>query len=75
MNEEVTGRLENWYVANGVVWGNLHDDVRKRWDDGEHIRTSTVQGSTTNLKEGEVVKTRNSLYLLGKKAGLKSKEV
>lgn len=66
---EVTGRLESWYWDNtyNIVWGYLFDDVRGRWRDGEHIHTSNITSHKQDTtKEGDVVTTLNSTYLLGK---------
>ena len=63
----VKGLLENWYPFGYVMVGEIHDDKDKRFDDGTTIRTSTVQGDMTNLKEGDVIETLNSTYLLGKR--------
>lgn len=65
----VTGLLENWSPFGYAMTGEIHDDKNKRFDDGTTIRTSTVQGDMTNLKEGDKIETRNSTYLLGKKKG------
>lgn len=65
----VTGRLENWYwdARNDIIWGDLYDDIHKRWDDGAHIHTSLVQSHLYGLCEkGDVIRTLNSHYLLGK---------
>lgn len=65
----VTGRLENWYWATNanVIWGNLYDDIHKRWNPGTLIHTSLVQFPTNGLcGEGDVIRTLNSHYLLGK---------
>ena len=64
----VKGLLENWYPFGYAIAGEIHDDKDKRFDDGTTIRTSTVQGDMTDLKEGDVIKTNNSSYLLGKRA-------
>jgi len=69
--EAVTGRLENWLVQQVtkkefVIWGNCHNDVHERWDEGEWIHTSGIKNRKP-VKSGDVVKTRNSTYLLGKK--------
>lgn len=69
MNKEITGRLEGWFLdsANNILWGGLHDDIRKRWQDGQHIHTSDLKSSNpAGFKEGDIVETRNSSYLLGK---------
>lgn len=64
-----TGRLENWVVTplgtkGSIVWGDLYEDVNKRWCEGENIRTSLI--IEINEAEGWV-QTRNSLYKLGQK--------
>lgn len=70
---EITGRLENWVYDSlwNVVWGNCYDDIHKRFRDGEWIHTSDIpttrNGRTgSTLKEGDIIKTLNSTYLLGK---------
>lgn len=67
--EEVTGRLEYWLPDDrGIIWGNLFDDVRKRWHDGQWIHTSLITSHPNHdFKEGDIVTTLNSKYLLGKK--------
>lgn len=69
---DVTGRIENWtlYEQERVVIGNLYDDIHGRWGEGQVITTSrllpmSMQANT--IKEGAVVSTQNSHYLLGKK--------
>ncbi len=68
---DITGRLENWKVqeAGRLVWGNLYDDVRGRWKQGQRIHTSSLPGTfdMSKLKEGQVITTLNSVYLLGTK--------
>lgn len=77
-NKEVIGRLENWFIAfwgdgtkDLVVWGDIYDDKRKRFKDGLHIHTSYLieinESNMKDVKEGDVIKTKNSYYLLGKK--------
>ena len=66
----VTGRLENWkrsatiggYTFN--MWGYIYDDVHERWVDGTPIHTSGIL--EREVKEGDIVETQNSTYLLGK---------
>ena len=66
MKNEVTGRLENWYRWGSMIVGDVYGDVRERFEDGQSIHTSSIKGDRDNLKEGDVVQTRNSRYLLGK---------
>lgn len=67
--QEITGTLENWHkdLHYPVIWGNVYDDTRERFYDGAHIHTSAIPGiKGMDLKEGDVVKTLNSTYKLGK---------
>lgn len=68
----VTGRLENWAYNKGqnVLIGDLYDDIHGRWADGQSISTSRLLPMSMQvhtLKEGAIVSTQNSHYLLGKK--------
>ena len=65
----ITGRLENWKTDPhlSILWGDCYDDVHKRWEDGTWIHTSYVKGLyEMDLREGDKIITRNSVYLLGK---------
>lgn len=62
--DRITGRLEDWYVDGPVIWGSIYEDVRERWPDGTHIHTSNV--CIGDIKEGGVIETLNSTYLLGR---------
>jgi len=64
----ITGRLENWYFDGTFLHGELFDDVRNRWHKGTHVRTSTVCHPDVLMQTGDTIQTKNSLYLLGKKA-------
>ncbi|MGL1886294.1 MAG: hypothetical protein OCD76_07245 [Reichenbachiella sp.] len=73
---KVTGRLEDWYRSQPasyedefMIWGDCYDDIHKRFPDGMVIHTSGIKNR--EVKEGDVVKTRNSTYLLGKELILK----
>lgn len=72
MEEAVTGTLEGWFVDSttfkgyNVLRGHLINDIRKRWYEGCVIRTSAVQTKLEDIKEGAIIETENSLYLLGK---------
>lgn len=72
MNQEYTGRIENWVhdKKQGVIIGDLYDDKRGRWIDGAKIMTSKLAPMSMQIstpKEGVIVMTRNSSYLLGVK--------
>lgn len=62
----VTATLENWsYDPNyKCFWGEIHGDVNKRWRDGTPIHTS--HAPYPEAQEGDLVKTLNSTYRLGK---------
>jgi len=66
-----TGRLEAWEVMQFsheeyIIWGSVYEDEEGRFKDGEYIHTSTVSiKDFPSPKEGDVVTTRNSTYLLG----------
>jgi len=67
-----TARLENWKVIKDkkefVLIGNVYDDRKNRFTDGDMIRTSLIEedceNRNTDFDEGEKVKTKNSTYLL-----------
>lgn len=72
--EQLTGRLEGWkpdprmYGDEYIIWGNCYNDSRFRFRDGQQIHTSGINIKDfpiDSLKEGMVVTTRNSKYLLG----------
>lgn len=69
MQEEYDGVLENWstYLARMVI-GRLVRDRKKRFIDNTVIHTSSLQEDIdmSSLKEGDIIRTRNSIYLLGK---------
>jgi len=67
---ETTGRLEKWCVDKvypSIIWGNLYDDRHKRWRQGQRIHTSSIITPPEEWKEGAVITTMNSTYLLGEK--------
>lgn len=65
-----TGRIENWHLCSfaGGYWleGNVHEDARGRFPDGAYFHTSGIVGDHADLKEGSVVQTVYSIYILGK---------
>lgn len=74
---KITGRLEDWAVdprkfaedTEIIIWGFCYEDIHSRFRDGTQIHTSGIKLADypiDELKEGMVVKTRNSTYLLGK---------
>ena len=68
--QPITGRLENWSVRDWgegriIVWGNINGDTKGRFSDATYIHTSDFPAIP--LKDGDVITTRNSVYLLGKR--------
>lgn len=66
---KVTGRLENWFLERGtdkefIIWGEVFEDVNRRFPQGKFIHTSGIKHR--RCSEGDIVETRNSTYLLGK---------
>lgn len=69
MPTEITGKLEQWWYdpTNHVFWGFIKEDVKKRFKDDSFIHTSNIRNSRkacADMKEGDVVHTLNSHYLL-----------
>ena len=65
----ITGRLENWSLdpSFNMMWGHIYGDIHKRFYDGAFIHTSSLKHPVkTEHKEGDIIQTRNSTYLLGK---------
>jgi hypothetical protein len=52
-------RLENWSIFGKVAYGNVFNNPR--FEDGTYVHTSTIQS-----RDGNVIKTLNSTYVLGK---------
>lgn len=66
---QVDGVLENWiaYPFGGSrINGKIYGDSKGRFNDGDVVTTSSVVEG--DIKEGSIVKTRNSSYRLGKPA-------
>ena len=64
-----TARLENWLLVmltkkTAIIYGECYEDEKGRFPDGSFIHTSKV--IPKKYKEGDVVETLNSTYLLGK---------
>lgn len=55
------GKLENWIQVGAVIHGQIFNDRKLRFEDGEYIRTSYI----LEIKDG-CAYTRNSVYELGK---------
>lgn len=71
--EEITGTLDQWYYEHMMegtniyrIWGHVYGDSKGRFFDGDLMHTSGVIGN--HWKEGDIVTTVYSKYLLGKQA-------
>lgn len=67
--DELTGTLNNWSLQKVtdeefVIWGEVTGDIHNRFPDGTMIHTSGIRSRV--IKEGDIVTTRNSTYLLGR---------
>jgi hypothetical protein len=58
--------IEEWIMSNGIIWGLILEDKRGRFRDNTYIHTSTVISKKEDIKEGNIIETKNSKYLLGK---------
>jgi hypothetical protein len=70
----ITGTLKNW-VKSGtdevyIYWGNLYNDIKNRWADGQYIHTSMVVDEEDH-PDFILVHTLNSTYLLRKEDKMK----
>ena len=60
------GELKNWYWAGNVIVGNIYNDSKGRFYEGQQVRTSRV----LEIDESTGwVKTLNSVYKLGEQYG------
>ena len=71
---EITGTIEKWFfMFTGTdgsynITGNIYNDSDHRFGDGTSIITSSINARDypkESLKEGMIICTRNSTYLLG----------
>lgn len=61
-----TVKIYNWYFMGGHLYGNVLD--HPSFDDETLVQTSRVISEPTDkpAEEGDVLETKNSLYLLGR---------
>lgn len=69
---EITATLENWSVQRlnekeFIIWGEIYGDIKNRFSQGKLVHTSPILNQ--DIAEGCVVRTRNSIYKLGKMNG------
>ena len=63
------GLIEEWtFTPGGKLYGYIYYDSKKRFKDGVFIKTSTVVNSIFGHKEGDIIITKNSKYVLGVEA-------
>ena len=71
MKQQFDAVIEDWSPlrvgGSTVIRGAIKGDEKSRFEDGEFIRTSAVLDGW--FQEGNIINTRNSRYLLGKRAG------
>ncbi|MAZ17925.1 MAG: hypothetical protein CL535_16545 [Ahrensia sp.] len=65
-DSEYTATLERWSFAHGYYFGAIYGDKKERFADGSVVRTSLNKSKPG--KEGDIITTSNSRYLLGKPA-------
>ncbi len=53
-------RIENWVKVGNVIYGEIFEDSKGRFKDGDGIVTSKLVSV-----DGDVAKTLNSTYKLG----------
>lgn len=76
MKQQFDAILEDWSpMRTGdytILRGEIKGDEKARFRDGDYIRTSAVVEG--ELCEGNIIETRNTKYLLGKRAGVTFKD-
>ena len=70
--QEYNAVLQDWSVVrqgtSTIGYGRIYGDDKNRFNDGEAIITSSVV-THGPFVEGNIIRTRNTSYLLGKRAG------
>lgn len=67
LRNNVTAELRGWWFNHreGVLFGNIHNDFKKRWKDGSFIHTSHVIKFHVVAQQSYVyAETLNSIYKL-----------
>lgn len=59
-------RLENWYVENGQLHGQIYEDRVRGFPDGLWVTTSPIEWMNSVVGEA---RTKNTLYTLGRAKG------
>lgn len=70
MDDNRINVLKNWSIdhfwdGSVVIYGEIYNDSKNRFQDGTQIRTSRVR--RIDFEEG-IVETRNSTYILEKRS-------
>lgn len=65
--QKITAQLEDWWYDQffHVYWGHIYGDRKNRFRDGTRIHTSSVKPKERHKREGDIIETLNSRYLLG----------
>lgn len=67
----LTAKLNNWEMvptyldSKFIIWGDIEGDAKGRFLDGTRIHTSWLKDPRKDFKEGDIVRTEYSSYLLG----------
>lgn len=56
----IDARIENWVRVGDVIYGEIYEDSKGRFVDGEGIVTSRIISA-----DNDTVQTMNTLYKLG----------
>lgn len=65
--EKVTAELQNWYIEEGRLCGNIYNDKRGLYPDGTFVRTTLITEMPKDLLAADtplIVRTQNSSYRL-----------
>lgn len=62
---EYTAEIFNWRLSGNYIEGLVFKDELKRFPDNSWIITSSLKEGQEELKQGDIVETKNNKYLLG----------
>jgi hypothetical protein len=61
--------LRDWFWTGFSISGYVYHDSKGRFQDGDLITTSYIKEWIPNSESPIAVRTRNSVYVLGRRAG------
>ena len=65
-----TAHIDNWYISLGCILGHIKNPYSQKDFNLNKVQVTTrIIGDITNLKEGCIVETKNTVYKLGKPFG------